>query len=168
MKFVFGLILSVMAISLTSNSAHAEWWQTVLTCDNGAARVEVDLGERRNVRLVITNADIRKYLSSTRINDLYSSEEIRGRVNNGIFHSSQFRGFTREGVSATCYGGYAATVFIYRDGNGLRVSGRQEGAAGCCYEMDSGGLCTNKGSDVPQAELGNWYFRDCSEQSIAP
>jgi hypothetical protein len=163
MKALMRIVLIVVGLG-QALTAHAEWWQTALVCDGGAARVEVDLGERRNVQLIITNQDVLKYLASTGL----GASVIRGHVDNGIFSSSQFQGFRNQGFSATCYSGYAPTVVVYRTNGGLVVKGYREGAEGCCWEMDSAGHCTSQGSGVTPGELGNWYFRECHEQAITP
>ncbi len=65
MKFIS--IKSVFAMSLTlgSVSAFADW-EPVARCENGAVRIDVDNGERRNLRLVI------------------DGPQMLGRVNNSV------------------------------------------------------------------------------------
>jgi hypothetical protein len=158
----------LVALVLSEAPGEAAWWVPVLSCDNGSARVEVDLGERRNVQIVIANSAIRNYLNSTGIRDFspYYGDFIGAFMQNGIFQSSQFNGFRRAGFSDTCYGGFAATVNVSREGAGLKVVGYQEATEGCCFEMDSGGTCTLKAGDVQFKELGNWYFQLCEELPI--
>lgn len=148
------LLLTVLLFSKVSLAA---WWVPVLQCDNGAARIEVDLGERRNVQLVVEDENIRRYLTG---------RVLYGRLNNGLFKSSDFQGFTQQGGSYTCHSGSAPTFKVYREGRGLKVSSHQEAAEGCCWESDSIGRCMSKGSDVPYKYLGDWYFQDCRELQI--
>jgi hypothetical protein len=159
----------LLFLTLGFGSAQAAWWVPVLTCDNGKARVEVDLGERRNVQIVITDPNIRDHFTKSGVRDFYGfggGDSVGGRVNEGIFYSSQFRGFVRQGASPTCHSGFAATFKVDRVGNGLTVVANQEAAEGCCWESDSYGTCYKKGADIPFREMANWYFRSCQEVAI--
>ncbi len=158
-------ILLVSFVFLQMTSAQAAWWVPVLKCDNGAARVEVDLGERRNLQLVIEDERVRKHLVSLTVNPSYV-RVISGETHNGIFRSSDFRGFMLKGVSPTCHSGYAPTIKVYRERSGLKVALNQEAAEGCCWESDSAGHCTRKSADVPYKYLGDWYFQYCEELPI--
>lgn len=163
--------LAVLIFALMNSQAHAAWWQTALVCDGGAARVEVDLSERRNIQLVITDARIRDYLNRSGIVDFggYGNRDyVAGTVTEGIYSSGQFRGFTRKGFGSSCHSGYAPTVRVYRENGGLKISGYSEPVAPCCWEMDSAGHCTNESGGRPGAVLGNWFFRECKEVQIHP
>lgn len=50
-------ILSFFIFGSISNAAY---YQDVLVCNGGAVSVQVDLGERRNVRLIIQDTNIKK------------------------------------------------------------------------------------------------------------
>jgi hypothetical protein len=159
------ILLPLLSLMIFQTEANAAWWASALQCDNGAARVEVDLGERRDVQLVVEDPQIRRHLERLTVNPNYS-RVIVGRTNNGIFRSSDFRGFLRQGGSPTCHSGYAPTIKVYREGRGLKITVHQEAAEGCCWERDSAGHCTNKSADVPYKYLGDWYLQSCEEVQI--
>ena len=149
----------------------AAWWVPILACDHGAARIEVDLGERRKVRIVITNKDVREYLYKSGVTffspHFRNGEAIGTELKEGIFNSSDFRGFNRKGVSPTCHSGFAPSIKVYREGNGLKLVAIQEYGSPCCYETNSStGHCYEWGPEIPKLELANWYFRSCEEISL--
>jgi hypothetical protein len=165
------LVLLSLGAWLGSGSANAAWWAPVMTCDNGAATIQVDLGERRGVKIVIADQNIKSYLARIGVSDFDASsyganDTIQAYVDQGIFNSSQFSGFTRKGVSDLGSGGYAATVKVYREGKGLKLKANQEYGE-YCWEQDSGGDCHDLRT-VPYRELGDWYFQNCNEIPIVP
>src|SRR5688500_15403217 len=98
-------------------TAEAAWMKDILVCDGGAATVSIDLGERRHVRLVVNNRAIAEYFANRSQGrgplDIRDGKiEIGDRLNDGIFDSSQFRGFE------TKLENYPA-VQVYRSGSGL-------------------------------------------------
>jgi len=139
-------------------------WSTVLTCDNGAAVLDVDAGERRNLQFVIRDQRIVGYFASeVRVSTrgiVERSGEIilRGRQDSGVWNSSDFRSLNG-GVDN-------ASVSVRREGQGVKVVFYQSMEWSLCAGGEepspSTGMCpgeTVRGTTYN--ELANWYFRDC-------
>lgn len=168
-------ILIFFATLGTLSSAQAAWWAPILSCDNGAAVIDIDLGERRNTQLVIRNSQIISYFNQAgaeltgvswlvwdgRLHNLTNTAEetvIPGQMDSGIFQADQFRGFT----SPLSYNG--RLFFIRRDGNSLSLEVVAPGhSAYCPDDWDSGNRCDNPVPGEPSRKIANWYFQNCQE-----
>jgi hypothetical protein len=147
---------------LTIVSAHATEWIPVLRCDGGAAVLDVNRDERRNVQLVIRNNNILSYLyRSGAINLSWGQAEYIGGgwVSRGVFHTGDFS----ELVGGA---GDGRNVIVRREGSGLKVLFERvtswteypEGCRGAELSM----ACEASGeSRSNHQELATWYFRDC-------
>ncbi|MDZ4662027.1 MAG: hypothetical protein SGJ18_10465 [Pseudomonadota bacterium] len=62
-------VLVLTLVSIFQIAAWAENYQTALVCDDGAAVVDVDLSERKNIQLVIRNPKIVQFLYESGIFD---------------------------------------------------------------------------------------------------
>ncbi len=171
------VITSLFSLSLLcalSANAQAAWWKPALVCDDGAAVVSIDLGERRNVQLVIRNADIIRYFNESRsltgtswlvwdgrLHNLTNNANVTmvpGELRKGVFASNQFRGFT----SPVSYAD--RRFYVYREGRGLKVTIVVPAHWGYCNGgFDSGGGCMDPVPPRPEREVANWYFRECKE-----
>ncbi len=137
-------------------------WNKVLTCDNGAAVLDVDGGERRNLQFVIRDQRIIGYFAnevrvSTRgIVDRSGEIILRGRQNQGVFGAGDFRAMDG-GVDN-------ASVSVRREGQGVKVVFYQSIAWSRCDGdvSPSTGMCSGQTqSGTTYNELANWYFHDC-------
>lgn len=171
------LILFLFSTVLSPNAAQAAWWRSAFKCDNGAAAIDVDLAGRRNVQLVIRNPGIIKYFNESgsltgtswlvwdgRLHNLTNNANetvVPGELRNGIFHSSQFSGFTSP-VS------YADRQFyVYREGKGLKLRiVIPWHYAYCNGGVDSGGGCIDLVPERQEREVANWFFQDCKEEEL--
>ncbi|MGZ3694891.1 MAG: hypothetical protein ACXWQO_11990 [Bdellovibrionota bacterium] len=164
MKIIGIVALAIFATQFVP-AAHAAWMKPILVCDNGAATVSVDLGERRNVNLVVNNQRIAEYFANN--GGLSSSMRIEnGQIvvgaglNSGIFDSSQFRGF--ESAAAN-----APAVQVYREGSSLRLRLVSLAHKECIDYRPNDYYCAET-RDVPEQERANWLFRSCEEKSANP
>src|SRR5436190_430391 len=100
----------------TSGKADGTTWRKVLDCDNGAAVLDVDDGQRQILQFVIRDRSIVDYLAGTLNGFVYRSDLVngkneiivKGRVQDGVFQPEDFGGFdtTRIGTldGANLYG----------------------------------------------------------------
>jgi hypothetical protein len=150
--------------AVASDSPELVAWNKVLTCDGGAAALDVDTGERRNLQFVIRDQRIVGFFAnqvrvSTRGIIAPSGEIIlHGRQNNGVWSGSDFR--TMDGWVDN------ASIRVSREGGGVKVVFYQQinwsKCSGGAEQSPSTGMCpggTESGSTYN--ELANWYFRDC-------
>jgi hypothetical protein len=171
---ILNIILTLGVLGSVS-SARAAWWAPILSCDNGSAVIDIDLGERRNTQLIIRDAKIISYFNQSgvaltgtswlvwdgRLHNLTNNANetvIPAQMYSGVFQANQFRGFS----SPLSYNGRQFNV--YRSGNGLKVEVIVPGyGAGCGGDFDSGGGCNNPYDGQPEQNLANWYFQNCQE-----
>jgi hypothetical protein len=142
-------------------------WTKLLTCNGGAAVLDVDKNERRNVQLVIRDRAAVDYLQSKSPSNITNARhEIiitpNEQLKHGLFSPSDFGrdDFWRYHVAD--FAAYAGIV--KRDGRGLKVilsnnfqpicEGGQWGYQGGCW----GGHTIR--ANV-YTEVANWYFDDC-------
>src|SRR5690349_5824250 len=94
MKNVTFLFLCVTIATLLTTKAEAQEWQRVLTCDGGAAYLEVATYERRFLQLVITNPKITQYLAANSfMKPVFNNPNIlliSGATQRGVFSSGDF------------------------------------------------------------------------------
>jgi hypothetical protein len=157
----------------SSESALSSRWEKVLTCDNGAAVLDVDTSERRHLQFVIRNPQIIGYLASeVRVSTqgiISRSGEIivGGRQDRGVWSSSDF-----DKIDGNVP---YVNAEVRREGGGVRVAFwvNAQGAQGCfCAgggDPCSGSLCQCPGGPEdticpgnPHQELANWFFRNCN------
>ena len=167
-------LLSAVTVVLTSSLpgyAHAKWWQKVMVCGTTSAIqqeawVDVDLGERNQFQLVIANQDIVSHLGRY-LGHPDGGVYARGVADAPVYHASRFGGFRDLGVSTYAHGGSRPTVYMYREGKGLRVVVFMEAFQEYCFEQNSYGECVGERMPSrPGRELANWYFADCAEQAV--
>lgn len=178
-KFLrYSAINTLVMLFFSTSSVQAAWWMPILTCDNGAATVDIDLGERRNTQLVIRNSQIISHFNSARV-DLTGTSwfvwdghlhnltnngnetVVPGEMNQGVFQPNQFRGFT----SPVSYGGRQFRV--YRVGSGLKIEAFVPGhGRSCDGDWNSGGGCNNPIEVESEKKLADWYFQNCQELQI--
>jgi hypothetical protein len=146
----------------TSASELVGTWQQTLTCDGGAAVLDVDNGERRNLQFVIRDRAAIGYLAtnvrvSTRGIIAPSGEIIlQGRQGDGVWDAAGFHGF-EGGVDN-------ASVTVRRESEGVKVIFHQDIAWSRCdgNVSPSTGMCDGPVvNGVTYNELANWFFRDC-------
>lgn len=157
-KFLF-----VFAIAISGMAQGASWGK-VLDCDGGAAVVDVNRDERRNLQLVVRNQGILKYLHQTGAVTLkYGDTEAIafGWQNHGVFSPSDFRYMNGQAKSMWDN----RIVYANRDGGGLKVRfvdrrSYTEKPAHCedCLSMACESQCKTVSYEV---ELANWYFQRC-------
>jgi hypothetical protein len=155
------------ATSATSEAAYSSGtWTKVATCNGGAAVLDVDTGDRRNVQLVIRDRAAVDYLQSRSASPMVNARheivvQSGEPVMHGIFKASDF--------GADDFWSYRVPDFynaaiVQRAGAGIKVTiakrfnpvceGGQWGYQGGCW----GGHTIRA---QVQEELANWYFDDC-------
>ncbi len=149
---------------LVSGLAQAATWEKMFDCENGAAVVDVDKDERRNLQLVIRDQGILRYLYSVGAISLkYGDTEtiISGWQGHGVFNPGDFRYFNAE-PKTMWENRYA---YVTREGEGVKVRFTQRSSytvkpVGCedCLSMACESSCS---SVTTERETANWYFRSC-------
>ena len=153
----------------TSYHALSGQWQSMVNCNKGAAILDVDTGERRNVQFVIRDQAAVGYISGTAGSKMHidrgNGNEIvvPGWSSNGIFNAGDYRGSERTDT------GYRTRLRAWREGQGIKVvfekeNGRSERQC-VQYENDIDGssYCAQwrEGSTGYYGEVANWYFDRC-------
>ncbi len=168
------LHFSTTAILLWSFSTTAQanvTWEQVLTCNNGEASIQVDTGERRNIRLQITNARVVNYLKELGYGELFFNRitssgglSAVGRVRDGIFQRNQFSYVN----FPACHEGGCTSYFLeaYVSGPllvvGLKDLRSRTECVGGSSSRDEWGNCTEGSEYIPApGQLRNWVFRNC-------
>ena len=158
--------LAILALTLPlAPSAHAAWWKPILVCDGGAAVVSVDLGERRNVQFDLNNSQIVEYFlrnngNSSALNFQNGHAYLGHRLDQGIFNSSQFRGFEANQANSPA-------VQIQRTGSGLYVRIVSLAHKECIDWRPNDFYCAET-RDVPEVQYADWNFQHCDEQPANP
>lgn len=162
-KFTIGLLLFGLGFG-TSISAHAASWETVLSCDQGAAILQVNKDNRRNYQFVIKDPNILVYFNGSGAFRNAGSNFGNGReliVGNylhfGIYDGGQFQ----EGDGHYNYGD---SFLLRREGPGMKIILRNIHAWTHCYGnvSPSTGMCDGKvDSGVNIREYADWYFQQC-------
>jgi hypothetical protein len=153
----------------TSEAAYSSGtWQRLVTCNGGAAVLDVDTGERRQLQLDIRDANAVNYLTGQIGMQLGPLNRGNGRElivggwsNNGAFSRGDFHAFSAPMATV-------GAAYVYREGKGIRVK----------FEHDDGiqgGFCTDNlggfeggclggwaGGTRVSHELANWYFDSCN------
>lgn len=155
------------ASASSSESAYSSGaWQKMVTCNGGAAVLDADTGERRQVQLVIRDPNAINWLTG-RVGmqlgplDRGNGRElvVRGWTDNGVFSPADFRS-----MGAPLGGGDAQ---VFRDGAGIKIVFRHDDGVqgGYCTDNQGGweGGCIGgwAGGTRVMRELANWYFDDC-------
>jgi hypothetical protein len=114
------IIASVFGSLLVSTNSYAAFYKTAIQCDNGEAKLEVDLAERRNFKLTLSNPRVSNYLAEKvmgyypQVSELFANGSytgsyrdgnmiINGQSPEGLFRSSDFSYF-RYGQHIDSYG----------------------------------------------------------------
>jgi hypothetical protein len=162
MKSLMGLI--VLAMSLPVAASADVNWETVLVCDNGAAFLQVDSGERRKVRFVVQEPAIITYFLGTGAFRNAGTNFGNGRqfiatswVQQGIFAAHDFHG-----VSGNY--NYGDSFTVMRENSGMKILLRHFNSWTACDGdiSPSTGMCNgNSRSGTDVHDYANWYFQDC-------
>lgn len=154
-------ILIYSLFSFSSSASYADVnWEHLLNCNNGEAIVEVDTGERRNIRLKINNSEAVEYVLGRGMGELIAGRldrsgnfDATGRVLHGVFNLGQF---TYVNFPA-CYSGTCTPYFFeaYRQNENLVFALRDESERFCDPYYEN---CSDRSSSV---QVRNWIFRDC-------
>ena len=155
------LFLITLFIAILGKAAQ---WQTMSTCNQGQAILQVDANERRNFQLVIKDANIITYFNGSGAFRSYGSNFGNGRelivggyVNHGIFNAGDFQ-------EAVGYYNYADHFQLNRENNGLKIVLKSMNYWSVCDGdiSPSTGTCSGETRDgVNVYEYANWYFDDC-------
>ena len=169
------LILLFLGVWGIQGSVTAAPFEKILECDGGAAVVDVDARERRNLQLVIRDTGIIEYLNDVgAIRANFGDEEaiIRGfSQTGGVFSADQFQSFEQ----------LSSRVFVYREGGGLKLTfqrqRRDTGIWWCDghYTYETGGTYPGQRCDglavyqggnwrwIPEVydEYAGWFFNQC-------
>ena len=161
-KMCIGLLM------LVGSAAVAAPWEKVLTCDNGAAVIDVDTAERRNLQLVIRDTAVLKHLHERHAFRLeFGTRELAlgGRQEHGVFHPRDFQYLN--GKFGYIYD--ERLIFVTREATGVKLKiGKRiavyENCTGSCRENPLSMQCESACS-VPtrhyEQELASWTFQRC-------
>jgi hypothetical protein len=167
----------------------APTWDKLLTCDSGAAELDVNDGERRNMQFVIRDQNIIKYLNDAgAIQSAYGATEaifsgwtgsvdwnnsLGPRLANGaqpyggpgVFSAGDFSEFIAD--HNYYEGGFGHFVRVARDSGGIKLQIGSIEKRGCAqsetsYVGDGFGYVTNCVADYSEyVEKANWFFQSC-------
>jgi hypothetical protein len=147
----------------SATSAYGSRWQPALTCNGGAAALDVDPDERRHLQFVIRDPGVINYITGA-VHQQMTLNRGNGREliaagwqQNGVFQSGDFHGFQSDSSD------YTSRIRVLREGSGVRIVfelHHREG--GTCTDWCSDFCCGGYagGQDV-FPELANWYFESC-------
>lgn len=152
----------------TSEAAYSSGtYQKLVTCNGGAAVLDVDTGERRQLQFVIRDANAINYLTGQigmQLGPLNRGNGreliVRGWSKNGAFSAGDFHALSSP-ISTV------GNVYVYREGSGIRVKFERDGGVegGYCTDnlggFEGGCLGGWAGGRRVSHELANWYFDDC-------
>jgi hypothetical protein len=145
-------------------------WTPLLTCDGGAAVIDVNKNERRDFQLVVRDRNIVRHFASAFPG--MSLANAKGEFiatsadhyHPGAFYKSDFRQFTQPGNAPT---GYPVTI-VERQGAGVRVSlveGKIGNLAPFCNGQplphENEGFCAGTLEYRVYHAKADWFFRDC-------
>jgi hypothetical protein len=138
-------------------------WERVLTCDGGAAVLDVDNQQRTHLQLVIRDGNILGYLNNVGAVSLqYGQREavIGGYQNDGVFGPGNF-----SYMNAYAGGGSNTKVYVNRAGSGLSLRFEQASAGVSCPDDCNDSLSSSCESRCQPWQssrpVANWLFRDC-------
>jgi hypothetical protein len=170
-----------------SAKADGAAWYKVYTCNGGQAVLDVNGNERRNLQLVIRDANVIKYFNDKQVvQSQYGATELilsgwTGRVdfNNslgpvlyyqpyggpGVFNRSDYD-HTELIANANYYNG-GQFIRVFRDGKGIKVQAAYINNTWCGATdtycpgdgFDCQTYCTEQHREF--VEKANWYFNDC-------
>lgn len=136
----------------------------VIMCDDAAAKVSVNLFDKRNLHLVISDQNIMDYFRKATEFELLDYRGGRGPftfsgyANDPVSSAETFGGFLGEGRAGSFYNGFGMDSFIlqsrvYRHGKGLKIELWRD----YVVSVGEGGLRARTGI----FQVANWHFRDC-------
>ena len=172
----------------TTESAFTNDWKKTFTCNGGAAVLDVNGNERRNIQLVIRDGNAIRYLNEVgAVSSPYGATEIvlsgwTGRVNwwDGLGPRLEAQPYGAPGVFSrgdfhemiadhnTYEGGFGHFVRVAREGGGIKVQFGSIEKRGCAksestYVGDGFGTVTSCVADYSAyVEKANWYFDSCN------
>ncbi len=155
------LFLSVLAATTLGQAAQ---WQTVATCNQGQAILQVDANEKRNFQFVIKDSNIITYFNGSGAFRSYggnfgNGQEfiIGGYTNYGVFNPGDFQ-------EAVGYYNYADHFQLNRESQGLKIVLKSINSWSVCDGeiSPSTGMCSgdSRGGETIY-EYANWYFDNC-------
>ena len=184
MPFIpYAIVLSIAATSLVAcggapsessgtQASDLTGWQQTLTCNGGAAMVDVNPSDRRALQLVIRDPRAINYLTGAVGNQLRLNRGngreliVGGFTDRGVFSSGDFQWLSSPQADLS------GEAVAYREGAGIRVVFRRNDGPGGreCVEWSSDPALANpvcvqwrdNGGAGSQRELANWYFDRCN------
>lgn len=169
-----------------SSKADGALWYKLFTCNGGAAVLDVNGSERRNLQLVIRDPNVMRFFHDRGVVSLpYGATELilsgwTGRVDFSRAHGPVLYGQPYGGPGVfkrsdfveliANYNYYQGGRFarIFRDGSSIKVQFGQIEGRGCArtemYCPGDGFECQTSCVDeyTEFVEKANWYFNDCN------
>ena len=120
LRGILFIIAGATGALLASTNSQAAFYKTAIQCDSGEAKLEVDLAERRNVKLTLSNPRVSNYLAEKvqayypQVSEFFANGSytgsyrdgnmiVKGQAPDGIFRSSDFS-YLRYGQHIDSYG----------------------------------------------------------------
>ncbi len=155
---------------LAQSKADGETWLKVLDCDGGAAVVDVNDWERRELQVVIRDPNIVNYLATAtqlkfgttvagNIVNAKGEMILRARVDRGVFTPWDFSSMSPSTIHAFD-DRLLVTPRVFVDGPGLRITMSAAIADGFQGECD-GGTTSCVPSHYRDGGTFDWYFQSC-------
>lgn len=163
-KIFLGVLTAVISIGSAQRSFAADW-ETVMTCDGGAAILQVNKVERRNFQFVIKDPNIIVYFNGTGAfrnagSNFGNGHEfiVGGWLQNGVFSKDQFVGAEGNYNSADSF-------TMTRENSTLKIELRNILAWSVCDGdiSPSTGMCSGQYREgTTTNDYANWYFHSCN------
>jgi hypothetical protein len=164
-----------------SSKADGALWYKLYTCNGGAAVLDVNGNERRNLQMVIRDPNVMKYFQDRGVVSLpYGATELIlsgwtgyidwNRSYGPLVHAQPYGGqgvfyrrdFKEMFANLTGYGQASRFTRVVREGNGIRVQFGSIELRGCAEPSTYFDCYTTCSQDYTEfVEHANWYFNDC-------
>lgn len=141
-------------------------WQSLVTCNGGAAVLDVDRDERRNVQFVIRDRNVVDYLQSKTQSPMVNAKHeivisASEQLEHGLFSP---RDFGQDDFWTYRVPDFYTAAIVQKDGRGIKVT-----IAKSFEPICEGGYWGYQGGCIGgheirahvTEELANWYFDDC-------
>lgn len=155
-------------------------WKPIVSCDGGAMTIDVDTKERRQLRVVVHDLAIAKWISSGQYDSTYKSNacgtspaenpctrpdgtlELPGSTAEGVFSASQFSWLRG---SAQLFSGERWVDFTaWRDGAGIRLEKMSDATSRWTCDYSGSGWCAPpERAPAPKVVYADWRFRTCQD-----
>lgn len=154
-------------------------WKPIVSCDSGAMTIDVNTKERRELRVVVHDVAIAKWVGNGQYESTYASNrcgvtpfkanpcvatngdlELPATTQSAVFTSSSFSWL--RGAAQLSTGERLVEFTAWRDGAGIRLEKMSDVATRqSCDHSGSGSCGPIESVSAPKIIYADWYFRSC-------